>query len=186
MGSKKTQLFPARGEVNPTFDTQLSATEEARFQTWRSKHVNPNDLGQDYDFRGAWKAGMTPGADSHWKDTFKKPNHKTFSDESVYSSLTGTRPGSWKGETYTPFGRETDTPMEALSPVQQRTARRQSIWTPPTMSQITGTIGSLLNTVTDVGSSTKGLPKPEATPLGALPKPGYNRDENRQLDLVDQ
>ncbi len=88
------------------FDTTLSPDDERKFQQWKSVNVNPQDSGEDYDFRGAFKAGIVMDPTSqHWPDTYKKPNHETFSDESIYSSLTGTRPGTWKNnETYVPFG----------------------------------------------------------------------------------
>lgn len=84
------------------FDTPLTDDEEKRFKTWKHKYA-PNDSGQDYDFRGAFKSGLTPGADGHWRDTYKKPNHETFSDESIYSSLTGTKPGHWNGDKFMSF-----------------------------------------------------------------------------------
>ena len=91
------------------FDTQLTPEEEAQFGEWRKKNVDPRDTGEDYDLRGAFKAGLTPGADGHWPDTYKKPNHPTFSDESIYSSLVGTRPGHWENnEKYIPFDSESN------------------------------------------------------------------------------
>lgn len=87
------------------FDTPLSPDDEKKFQAWKQQNA-PQDSGEDYDFRGAFKAGLTPGPDQHWRDTYKKPNHPTFSDESIYSSLTGTKPGHWSGmnnDEYTPF-----------------------------------------------------------------------------------
>jgi hypothetical protein len=91
------------------FDTPLSPQEEQAFQQWFSKNkqsgaTHPQDTGHDYDLRGAFKAGVKPGADTHWPDTFKKPNHPTFSDESIYSSLTGTKPGHWNGNNLISFG----------------------------------------------------------------------------------
>jgi len=87
------------------FDTPLDADEELQFQAWKSQNA-PNDSGEDYDLRGAFKAGLLPGADGHWADTYKKPNHPTFSDQSIYSSLTDTKPGTWVGpqhQTFQPF-----------------------------------------------------------------------------------
>ena len=40
--------------------------------------------GDDYDFTAAKAAGVKPDARGHWPDTFKKPNHITFSDESKF------------------------------------------------------------------------------------------------------
>lgn len=86
------------------FDTPLSPLEERLFRSWKERYA-PNDSGEDYDLRGAFKAGLTPDPQTgHWPDTYKKPNHPTFSDRSIYSSLAGTKPGSWKGESYIPFG----------------------------------------------------------------------------------
>ena len=103
------------------FDTSLSPGEEDEFQSWKATNA-PNDSGEDYDFRGAFKAGLKPGPDGHWNDTYKKPNHPTFSDESIYSSLTGTKPGSWKGDTYIPFGgkMQTQDPVDTIRSGLQR------------------------------------------------------------------
>ena len=132
---RQSVWFPSRGEVNPTFDTQLSHTEEANFQTWRSAQVqkgniHPNDVGQDYDMRGAFKAGINPDpVTKHWPDRFKKPNHETFSDESVYSSLTGTKPGTWTGpqrDQYQPYQKAAPPMPSAL----QQAQKRQGVWQP--------------------------------------------------------
>ena len=39
----------------------------------------------DYDFTAAKDAGVKPDARGHWPDTYKKPNHITFSDESLFN-----------------------------------------------------------------------------------------------------
>lgn len=99
------------------FDTPLSHEDEVKFQTWKAQHA-PNDSGEDYDFRGAYKAGLQPGPDQHWLDTYKKPNHPTFSDESIYSSLVGTRPGSWHGpqhDQFVPFRAQPGGKQESMS-----------------------------------------------------------------------
>jgi hypothetical protein len=76
MGIPKTQ---------PTYDTPLSADEEKGYQGWKTKYA-PNDSGADYDLRGAYIAGVTPDPKTgHFPDTFKKPNHPTFSDQSQYA-----------------------------------------------------------------------------------------------------
>ena len=92
------------------YETLLSPDEEQKFQEWRKSSVNPRDSGQDYDFRGAWKANLESAvspADGlpHWSDQFKKPNHPTFSNESQYAKDRPDLAGSWggpDGETYTP------------------------------------------------------------------------------------
>lgn len=61
------------------FETPIAPEEEPRFQKWKGSFA-PNDSGSDYDLRGAFKAGVVPDATTgHWPDTFKKPNHPTFS-----------------------------------------------------------------------------------------------------------
>lgn len=80
--------------TDPRFNTTLLPMQEGIFQVWKRKYA-PDDSGADYDLRGAFKAGLTPGEDGHWPDAFKKPNHPTFSNESRYAELAPDRAGSW-------------------------------------------------------------------------------------------
>ena len=66
-------------------NTVLSPDEEAQFQAWAVKSNKLKDL-YDYDLRGLWKL-QNGQLDSrgHGTDQFKKPNHPTFSNESMYS-----------------------------------------------------------------------------------------------------
>jgi hypothetical protein len=86
---------------DPRFNTQLSPDEEQQFQAWKAQNA-PKDSGADYDLRGAFKAGLQPGANGHWADTYKKPNHPTFSDQSQYAKLAPEKAGRWDGDTYIP------------------------------------------------------------------------------------
>lgn len=65
------------------FNTPLDPEDRQGFDSKFSKQ----DL-VDYDMQGWYKANkdtaMEPG--QHYPDTFKKPNHPTFSDESMYSN----------------------------------------------------------------------------------------------------
>lgn len=81
------------------YNTILTNDEEKEFQSWKKQYA-PKDSGADYDLRGAFKADLKPGADGHWPDTFKKPNHPTFSDESQYAKFGD--PGRWEGEKFIP------------------------------------------------------------------------------------
>lgn len=62
----------------------------------------------DYDMQGWFKANpdASPHTGSHYPDTFKKPNHPTFSDESIYHGVDGNFGGHWghddKGDNFTP------------------------------------------------------------------------------------
>ena len=81
-------------------DTPLSPQGEAAFQIWKAKNA-PRDSGFDYDLRGAFSAGVTPDPETgHWPDTYKKPNHPTFSDQSKWAKDYPDKAGHWDGDTY--------------------------------------------------------------------------------------
>lgn len=84
------------------YDTKLDDDEEPKFQDWKKTNA-PKDSGEDYDLRGAYKAGVTADEKTgHWPDTFKKPNHPTFSDQSQYAKDAPEKAGRWDGETFVP------------------------------------------------------------------------------------
>lgn len=89
MGLKDPNDFSDR------YNTTLTPEEEARFQQWE----RAGDV-YDYDARGAWKelqAGtMSEDARGHLGDKYKKPNHPTFSNESIYHGRDGYLGGQWK------------------------------------------------------------------------------------------
>lgn len=93
--------FAEGGPVNPSdYETKLDPDEEREFDTWKSM-MAPRDSGEDYDFRGAFKAGEGPDPETgHWRDTFKKPNHPTFSDQSQYAKDRPDLAGHWKDDQY--------------------------------------------------------------------------------------
>ena len=70
--------------------TTLTPAEETAFQRWAAKNRVRLDAGwnEDYDMRGLWKANpnATPDERGHWPDTFKLPNHPTFSNQSIYAT----------------------------------------------------------------------------------------------------
>lgn len=87
-------LMPdARGvypvDMTNDYNTLLSPAEEADYQ----KEHAPGDS-YDYDMRGAFKQGITAAGNGHFPDTFKKPNHPTFSNESIYHGKGG-QGGAW-------------------------------------------------------------------------------------------
>ena len=98
-------LVPEAGE--DPYATKLTPDEQVRFKQWvaeqsakRGRDVSKDTV--DYDLQGQFKAN--PAADSgHMPDTFKKPNHPTFSDESQYSGAPGAyRGGHWEGQSFAP------------------------------------------------------------------------------------
>lgn len=86
----------------PTYDTQLTPEQERAYQAWKLQNA-PRDSGADYDLRGAFQAGLSPDPQSgHWPDTFKKPGHPTFSNQSQYAAARPDLAGSWQGDNYIP------------------------------------------------------------------------------------
>lgn len=85
------------------YTTQLTEGGEAAYQRWRAKN-SPWDTGQDYDLRGAFADGLERDGRLHLPDTYKKPNHETFSVESKYAEHAPDEAGSWDGERYQPKG----------------------------------------------------------------------------------
>lgn len=78
------------------YTTQLNPADEARYQVWRAMLPQQLQYEGDYDLRGAYSDGLKPSDNAHFNDKYKKPNHPTFSDQSMYS--TPQNPGgSWIG-----------------------------------------------------------------------------------------
>ena len=84
------------------YNTVLTPEQEKQFQVWaieESKKQGRNvllDL-ENYDLRGLWNSGGGFGGENnHAVDTFKKPNHPTFSDQSMYDGVDGYHGGVWQ------------------------------------------------------------------------------------------
>lgn len=69
-----------------SYDTALSPQEETRFQQWQSRLPHNLQGTDDYDLRGAFLGAAREAGNGHLPDTWKKPNHFTFSNDSQYSS----------------------------------------------------------------------------------------------------
>lgn len=76
------------------YDTKLSPSDEAAYQKWIRTLREGLQSTDDYDMRGAFKDDMKAAANGHMGDKYKKPNHPTFSDGSVYSNPQ-TPGGTW-------------------------------------------------------------------------------------------
>jgi hypothetical protein len=96
-------------DMTDRFNTPLSPEEEERYQQWARQNHREGDT-FDYDMRGAWQHGIQGDPRTgHYPDTYKKPNHPTFSDESQYDGSEGRRGGHWEedetgSETLQPYG----------------------------------------------------------------------------------
>lgn len=96
------------------YNTQLDAEQEAEYKSWATAQGREKDS-HDYDMRGAWLESKTnpafrQGANGHFPDKYKKPNHPTFSDQSVYHGTESPwgwnyEGGQWAGKTYRPSNR---------------------------------------------------------------------------------
>jgi len=90
-----------------SYNTPLTTDEEKAFQQWVKEESRKQgrdlllDL-YDYDVRGYWKEGNQPDARGHGTDKFKKPNHPTFSDESIYHGKNGAQGGTWGDRVFMP------------------------------------------------------------------------------------
>ncbi len=82
------------------YNTPLTPQEEQQFQQWAAQRGGTGDL-YDYDMRGFWKGGYQTAENGHGTDLFKKPNHPTFSDQSMYAGRDGWLPGRWQDQTFT-------------------------------------------------------------------------------------
>jgi len=93
--------------------TRLEPSEERDYRKWMEKigHTYENGMnvspvgynGLDYDYRGYYKehgpVDMQKG--EHFTDTYKYPNHPTFSIESKYVNFQNiSQAGRWEGEQY--------------------------------------------------------------------------------------
>ena len=114
---------PPGQQVNPELQNFISEIKGSKvsdqggqhdqLQSWISeiKSGGESKNGQqdsDYDMAGAMAAGVKQGENGHWPDTYKKPSHITFSDESKYSTPE-TQGGKWKKQDN---GRWSFTPSE--------------------------------------------------------------------------
>lgn len=89
------------------YNTPLTPQEEAEYRTWLNT-VHPRQRNtRDYDLQGYYKAArdgidpsrfklaVDPEGNLHFDDRFKKPNHYTFSTDSMYSGRDGYYGGQW-------------------------------------------------------------------------------------------
>ena len=95
------------------YDTHLTRKEKQEFNNWVSQqkeegNILPEDNFEDYDMQGFWKNEVlnnteyaTATAETHFPDKYKKPNHPTFSNESIYyNEETANQAGHWEGDTF--------------------------------------------------------------------------------------
>lgn len=95
------------GEVEASmprqYETKLTPQQAAGLPAWaatvgalqgRSAEQVMRDA-YDYDIHGAYLQGLRADGRGHMADTFKKPNHPTFSTQSQYHGVDGNAGGIW-------------------------------------------------------------------------------------------
>ncbi len=98
---------PDARDFTEKYNTSLAPADEAKFQGWMKAETKAaGDRGEkrnvakdlyDYDLRGWWKANPNTGLNNgHLTDTYKKPNHPTFSTGSQYHGTNGMQGGVWQ------------------------------------------------------------------------------------------
>jgi len=87
------------------FNTSLTKKEQKEFNEWVAKESERQgrDIMMDkgaYDVQGFWKSGdyKKMDQDNHGTDTWKKPNHPTFSNQSNYHGVDGFYGGNWTND----------------------------------------------------------------------------------------
>ena len=96
-------------DMSGQYNTQLTPDEESVYQAWAKGQGREKDV-FNYDLRGAWKelqsGTMSEDERGHLGDKYKKPNHPTFSTESIYNGKDGYQGGIWSRngnvDVYTP------------------------------------------------------------------------------------
>lgn len=82
------------------YDTALTPEQEKQYGAWTATESQrmgrdiTRDV-EDYDLRGLWQSQGGFGDNGHAPDTYKKPNHPTFSDQSKYHGIDDNVGGHW-------------------------------------------------------------------------------------------
>lgn len=89
--------------MTDVYDSPLTSDQEASY----SQNFDAN-ASRDYDMKGFFldNPGTVNAPGQHYPDTYKKPWHPTFSDESMYNGVAGHQGGTWgkagDKDTFTP------------------------------------------------------------------------------------
>lgn len=78
-------------DLTTQYNTELTPEEKSQYDQIYSPSAS-----YDYDMQGFFKSGGIQESNGHFPDTFKKPNHMTFSDESQYHGVDGHEGGHWE------------------------------------------------------------------------------------------
>lgn len=103
--------FGGDGNDKKSYNPKL-ADKDLQFQSWYAKNTVegknniPYSNNLDYDYYSLYRNGDYQSYQGgHFPDTYKRPNHQTFSNESIYS-IPENPGGSWQGEKYIPKSKD--------------------------------------------------------------------------------
>lgn len=84
--TRNTPTFEEGGELEQPPVTKLNTKQLTQYEAWRSKLPKALQYEGDYDLKGLWLSdpNTKPSSNMHFPDTYKLPNHPTFSNESRY------------------------------------------------------------------------------------------------------
>lgn len=144
-GEKKSlsfdDLIPANAagasDAQPTFNTPVPFNRVAEFEQWAKQLAPPQDSG-DYDYGGAFLAGEQPDTSGHWTDRFKKPNHPTFSNESIYAKDAPLKAGYWNGDKFIP-------PPAEIQAAEEQQAMERNAGATKTFADVKDTLRDMTN-----------------------------------------
>lgn len=82
-------------DYSKQYNTPLNKTDLGLYEKWFNSLPSHQRNTIDYDMQGVFASGIR-GKNGHFPDTYKKPNHPTFSMESKYSGVDGHTGGEWR------------------------------------------------------------------------------------------
>ena len=107
--AEKRPALVVQPDYTEKYNTPIPQAKQAAFNQYVQQEIakpngkNPLNDRWDYDVQGDWLAGAARDpATGHGADTWKKPNHPTFSDQSQYHGVDGYVGGSWTDNGYVP------------------------------------------------------------------------------------
>lgn len=96
--TKSTPADPR--DFSDKYNTPLNSQQQTSFDKWADQKKattgkDPRNDRYDYDVNGYFLSGKATDPRGHATDEFKKPNHPTFSNESIYNGKDGNYGGQW-------------------------------------------------------------------------------------------
>ena len=88
-------------DFSNSYNTPLTYEQAQDFKAWAERMSTEQGRNvlldtYDYDLQGAWLNGCAyEGNNGHMPDTYKKPNHHTFSTGSIYAGIDEYEAGTW-------------------------------------------------------------------------------------------